>query len=286
MIRASDDSRRQDIRDLLTVVAAVNNEEVLAGNLLRSGLLCEQNVPYMAQRGYPTAGQAYNAALARVQTPYVAFVHQDVYIPRNWERHLLATIATLEAAGTRWGVLGVWGLTATGASVGRVWCTASNIEYVGNSYAWLSEVVSIDELAIILKTDTGLRFDGELPGYHLYGTDIILRAQQASLLSLAFTGPVIHNCRRSMQPDRHYIAAYQYMQRKWRSQLPVWTLVVPLTRWGWPLYRKRLRNRIRDLGGGWAPARERCESPEALARQLGYESTPATPPACPTGLKS
>ncbi len=126
----------------------------------------------------------------------------------------------------------------------------------------------------MVKTRTGLRFDSRLPGYHLYGTDIILQAREASLQSLAFMGPVVHNARRSPQPDRHYIRAYQYMQSKWRSALPVHTLIVPLTKWGWPLYKKRLRNLWRDVRG-WGPATQRYAAPDVLARQLGYESTPA-----------
>jgi hypothetical protein len=274
VIHAADPHHPDEISNLLTVVAAVNNQTVLAGNLLRSPLLAEQNVSLITEQGHACAGLAYNAGLARVRTPYVAFVHQDVYIPRGWERHLLATINTLDAAARPWGVLGVWGLTRSGASVGRVWCTDANTEYVGNTQE-LSEVVSIDEIVIILKTGTNLRFDSRLPGYHLYGTDIIFQAKEASLLSLAFTGPVVHNTQRTPQPDRHYIEAYRYMQKKWRSSLPVHTLVVPLTQWGWPLYKKRLRKLVRDLRG-WAPGTPRYAAPEALAQQLGYEPVPAT----------
>ena len=36
---------------------------------------------------------------------------------------------------------------------------------------------SFDELLIVLRRDSGLRFDEGLPGWHMYGTDIVQTAR-------------------------------------------------------------------------------------------------------------
>ena len=87
----------------------------------------------------------------------------------------------------------------------------------------------------------GLRFDPDLPAFHLYATDIILQAAARGLRSYAIDAPVVHNSRRNPQPlDRGYRDAYRYMRRKWRDRLPLRTCVVDVTRSGWPMWRQWL----------------------------------------------
>jgi hypothetical protein len=129
----------------------------------------------------------------------------------------------------------------------------------------------MDEVVIILDGRSGLRFDDDLPGFHLYGTDICLRAADAGLGAFAIHAPVVHNSRPNAQVfDRHYVAAYRYMQRRWRARLPLQTCVVPVTRTGWPLFRGWLRREVRRRTGK-GPAGARRDRPQELARQLNYE---------------
>src|SRR5205085_442241 len=133
-----------------------------------------------------------------------------------------------EQSGVAWGVLGVCGVTADGKFCGRVWCTGGNREYRGLQQG-PHKVVSIDEVIIVLKRSTGLTFDENLPGFHLYATDVIMEARKRGLMTFVFDGPVIHNSRANPQPlDRHYWTAYRYMQRKWAAELPLPTCVIPV----------------------------------------------------------
>jgi hypothetical protein len=55
-----------------------------------------------------------------------------------------------------------------------------------------------------------------------------------------------------------------YLRDKWRSQLPIRTPCMKITRWGMPLFRHYLESlfaRNRKSGG-------RCADPSALYRQL------------------
>jgi hypothetical protein len=55
-----------------------------------------------------------------------------------------------------------------------------------------SEVVSLDEVCLILRKDSFLQFDDNLGGYHLYGADICLQANQSGLRCYAIDAPFEH----------------------------------------------------------------------------------------------
>ena len=249
----------------IAVAAAVNDDEVLQRNLLSSGL-----AHVVAQRGHPSASKAYNAALDSVSSDVVAFVHQDVYLPAEWIERLSASIDWLEQRNEPWGVLGVWGVRGDRRFAGRVWCSGSGREH----RAEISEpvpVTAVDEIVIVLNASSGLRFDESLPGYHLYGADIILQAKEKGLRSFVIDAPVVHNSRYNPRPvDRHYIAAYRYMQRKWAAQLPVPTCVVPITRMGVPLIRHIMRREVKLLRSRKIE-RLRHPDPSQISKRLGYE---------------
>lgn len=255
------------------IVAAVNDDEVLANNLAASPMISEGSVPLIIQRGHQSAGSAYNAGLERTTADVVVFAHQDVYFPRGWERKMLLAIDDrLELEGKRWGVLGVVGKDRTGELVGRVWSTGLHREVKAN-FSNPTPVVSVDELVIVLRKETGLRFDSSLPGYHLYGTDIVQSALQSGFEAYVFDGPVIHNSVPVVQLDGSYTRAYRYLQRKWHSRLPICTTVIPITRFGWPLFRRRLAN-VKNHVFSRKPSRQRYarhQTPWLKAQELGYE---------------
>jgi hypothetical protein len=121
----------------------------------------------------------------------------------------------------------------------------------------------------VLRCDSGLRFDPELPGFHLYGTDIVQSALAAGLEAYVFDGPVVHNSLPVTRLDDSYGRAYRHMQRKWTARLPIATTVIPITRSGWPLFRWRLRHWGRRLRS--PVVTQRCATPARRAQELGYE---------------
>lgn len=256
----------------LAVVAAVNDDEVLAGNLAASPLLSNKSVPLIVERGHESAALAYNAGLKRAVADVVIFAHQDVYLPRGWDRKLLSTIQLLESENKNWGVLGAIGINETGSLVGKVWSTGLRRE-VGAEFSRPARAQSFDELAIVLRKETGLRFDANLPGFHLYGTDIVQSAMKAGFGAYVFNGPVVHNSLPAIRLGRSYTAAYRYLQRKWWMELPIYTTILPITRYGWPLLREWLSQKKKHILGQLAKREQftRHEAPLHIAQNLGYE---------------
>lgn len=260
-------------RDLtLAVVSAVNDEEILANNLASSPMIDELGIPIIAQRGYKLATRALNDGLDKADADIVIFAHQDVYFPKGWEKKLFATITSLESAGKTWGVLGVIGADKDDNLLGGVWATGLNRKIV-SEFVSPAPAATFDEVVIILRKNSGLRFDPDLPSFHLYATDIVLSSLQAGLGAYVFDAPVIHNSLWCKKFGRSYMEAYRYMQRKWWTQLPAHTLVVPITQTKWPALkiwcRQNKRWLKRKLKSGWP--KERHGNLLHLAQKLGYE---------------
>ena len=253
------------------IVAAVNDDAVLAANLLKSPAISNSTIPCSAERDRPSASVAFNAALARASSPYIAFVHQDVYLPEGWDRRLMRAIDHLNAHDPMWGVLGVVGIDPKGDFVGEIWDNGLS-QRIGRRIEIPTPASAIDEIVIVIRMASGLRFDAALPGYHLYAADIIQIAREQNLSTYVFNGPVIHNSLPVGQLDRSYRAAYRYMQRKWRRFLPVPTCVVPVTASQWPLWKRWCKVAKRELFRR-APPPHRHPDPASLAATLGYTAT-------------
>ena len=258
VLRETDTSLRLD----LTVIAAVNDDATLENNLLRSELIANKRATLSCYRGFRSASAAYNAGLDETRASIVVFVHQDVFLPPCWEDALARAIREVEQIDPDWGVLGAFGLDPRGRAVGHVWSSGLG-RRVGKRRKAPLEAVCLDELLIILRRDSGLRFDPDLPGFHLYGTDIVLAARAAGLRSYVADIPVIHNSRPVRQLGPDYVRAYRYMQRKWRAILPVSTPIVPITRNPWPLLRTRLRMAL-----SWKKRAGRSTDPKTDPRKL------------------
>jgi hypothetical protein len=252
----------------IAVVAAVNDAHVLRGNLARSPVIAEGLWPLYTEEGHANAASAYNAGLRVAAANVVVFAHQDVYLPRGWDQRLLAAITSLESTKPSWAVLGVIGVKAHGALVGRSWSSGLG-RSVGSPLADPTPVVSLDEVVLVLNATKWVRFDDRLPGYHLYGTDIVQTALSAGLGAYAFDGPVIHNSVEIKQLGSAYRVAYRHVQKKWRARLPIPTTVVQLTRSPWPLIHNWMHG-VRAALTRRAAWRTRCDDPVALSESLGF----------------
>jgi hypothetical protein len=253
----------------LVIVSAVNGDQVLAQNLLRSRDELSVTAHVIEERGHLSAGAAYNAGLDRAgDAAIVAFIHQDVYLPAGWCKRVHAAICEAEDRGRPWGVLGVFGACANGRHVGRVWSSGLG-RAIGERLVNPVEVVSLDEVALILRRSSGLRFDAGLPGFHLYGTDIVQQAIQQGLGAYVIDAPLIHNSRPVRRLGDDYWRAYAYMRSKWRDVLPIATCVLPIQRSPWVRWRRKLRElRVAFQRGRW---NERLPDPAGKALELGYE---------------
>lgn len=215
-----------------TLVSAVNNDTVLNSCLLQSGA-AQAAVEVILQRGYADAAGAYNNALERATSDVVVFAHQDVYLPANWASEFSAVVEKLGATDPNWAVLGVYGVRQNGEHVGHVYCGGVE-RMLGQKFFEPQRVNTLDELLLVVRKSSGVRFDPLISGYHLYGADVCLEAQKRGGSVYAIPAFCIHNTNGYRTLPWAFWRNYLRLRRKWRDRLPITTSCTVITRWGWP----------------------------------------------------
>jgi hypothetical protein len=248
------------------VVAAVNDDTVLKNSLMRSPEM-EPDREVFIRRGCSSAGQAYNSGMKASTSDIIVFAHQDVYFPQGWFGSVARSIAAISARDPDWGVLGVFGISLSGAEAGHLYSTGLR-RVLGCPFEEPLEVSSLDEVVLVIRRSSGLQFDEQLPGFHLYGADICLEARRKGLKCYAISAFCVHNSNGLDKLPPAYSRAYFYMRDKWRNQLPIRTPCLAITRWGLPWFRHGLESRLaRNRKSG-----ARCADPATLYQQLLKEN--------------
>ncbi len=220
----------------LSFVVCCSDEAVLERDLLASrcgGADSPHEV--IVVKNAPSAAAGLNLGLDRAWNDLVVCVHQDVYLPAIWDRLMRRQYRTAE----RWfgpiGVAGVYGVGPVEDGPGGP--AARRIGWVEDRGRVLSEgpglpapVATLDELLLIVRRDLSLRFDPEL-GFHLYGADLCLQAQERGLAVVALGAPCRHRSRSVGLPEAFFGSA-RVFARKWAHRLPVATPCVVFDRVG------------------------------------------------------
>lgn len=220
------------------IIAAVNNDEVLAMNLADSDVF-KKNSHYL-MRDYSSASKAYNAGIDESEAEIMIFAHQDVYFPNNWFDRLAEQITIIGKTDKNWAVIGVYGVEQNGNHIGHCWSSGLS-KKLGENFSSPYKICSIDELVIIIRRSSEIRFDEGLPGFHLYGTDIVQTAKSKNYFSYVINAPVIHNSKPVINLFGGYTAAYLHMRNKWKSSLPLVTVIVKITDYGIPLLKQMIK---------------------------------------------
>jgi len=251
----------------LTVACASNSDTILNANLAQSPMFAA-GTPLHLERNAPTAAIAYNRALDATTSDIVVFAHHDVYLPHGWQTVLAARLAEVTTADPNWALFGAFGVGLDAAHIGPVWSSSIG-QIVGRVPMQPTQVQSFDELLIVMRRASGLRFDENAPGWHMYGTDIVQTARAAGMRAYAGALPTLHNDRyhESLQSD--FIECYRFMQRKWRADLPLRTPMTKISRSGLHLYRDRWQNRASaDIRANMAVGTD--HPPQRLAELCGW----------------
>jgi hypothetical protein len=216
-----------------SLVVAVKDEEVLHKTLLTSPDV-NDSCNLILKRGYPSAATAYNEGLSESTGEVVVFAHTDVYLPRGWRAKLERILDKLEKADPNWGVLGVVGVAPNGCVEGHIYSTGLQ-SMLGQAFESLIETVSLDEVLLIVRRNSGLKFDSRMSGFHLYGTDLCLEAKRAGMKSYIVSAFCIHNSVGIRNFPRAFWRCYFYLRRKYWNQLPVRTCCTEITRMCLPM---------------------------------------------------
>lgn len=251
----------------ITIIAAINNRTVAEANLLRSPLLSDTDVQFVPAEGFASASCAYNYGIKIAKGDFLVFAHQDVYIPASWLKQVLDAAAELESTPKPWAVLGVVGTNGHGIVQGCSWSTGLKL-VVGHPVQRPLPAISLDELILVVRKSSGLFFDENLPGWHLYGTDIVQTALARGLEAYVIHAPVIHNSLPVVRLDSGFAECYHYMRRKWARRLPIQTCCIRITRFGWPFFKKNIKQLFVTAQRNTFM---RLSDPSVKARELGYE---------------
>lgn len=248
-----------------SVITACNNEAVL-NNCLRAspGVAAAQEVKVL--RGFASSAKAYNAGIESATADVLVLAHQDVYFPVGWDLQLADAVRRLEEVDSQWGVLGVMGITRTGVPKGYLYCTGLQ-RVIGAPFSAPVECSTLDEVVLVVRRASGLRFDEKLPGFHLYGTDVCYAARANGFRSYVFSAFCVHNTSGLTFLPWTFWQGYFYLRRKWRRELPIRTPCITIRRLPLPLLEHPARSAyVRYVKG--IKAGVRVADPAALYSQL------------------
>jgi glycosyltransferase involved in cell wall biosynthesis len=252
---------------MVTFVVAVNNRKVFRDNFMSSPCLGTLQGPeVLVQEHFNSAAIAYNDALEKSSNDLVVFCHQDMILPENWITQLQEALSFLAKSDPNWGVLGCYGKTRDGRGWGYVYSSGRGI--IGKPFVQPTPVQTLDEIVLIVRKSSGLRFDPSLPHFHFYGADICLRAASMGMRNYVISAFCVHNTVQTLVLPKEFYDGYEHVRRTWSHALPIQTTCVRMTRFGIPLRRRRLQEwylrhvRRCEIGG------KRIEDVQALVRTV------------------
>ncbi|HVE59668.1 MAG TPA: hypothetical protein VNB22_22850 [Pyrinomonadaceae bacterium] len=252
----------------IAFAVACNDRAVLKRDFMASPDIAAGRYSAALESGMRSAAATYNALLKKLNTEFAVFAHQDVYFPAGWAELVLDQIDDLNNRGIEWLTLGCAGTGRDGKIAGHVWSSSIN-RLIGKNFESPVEAQSLDELVLIVNTGHGYKFDENLPGYHLYGTDIVQSGLKSGLKSFVINAPCIHNDKPKPILGRDYLEAYKYMQKKWRSELRIQTTVMPLDKTTFHYHLRNLKQKrlqwIKRLPASFNG------NPRPLSVRLGFE---------------
>jgi glycosyltransferase involved in cell wall biosynthesis len=252
----------------ITFAAAVSNRGLFEDNFLASPCLRGPgDYQILAQQGHASASIAYNDAIDKSLNNLIVFCHQDVYLPEAWLSQLQTALDFLEARDPAWGVLGCSGLTRDGQLRGYLY--SAGLGVLGTACDVPTPVRTLDEVVLIIKKSSGLRFDDTLPHFHLYGTDICLRAAKRGMKSYAISVFCIHNTQRGLILPEEFYECCKHIKRVWKDSLPIQNNCIRITRFNVPIYLRRMREFYLRYVRGKELGVTRVQNVQRLFQELG-----------------
>jgi hypothetical protein len=221
-----------------SLITASNDAAVLKTCLAASPCVGQAR-DFQVMRGFASAGAAYNAGIRQSAGDIFVFAHQDVYLPPEWDSQLAASVSGFSQSDPNWAVLGVFGITCESRPHGYMYCTGLE-KVLGQSFSQPVPCAALDEVILVLRRSANLTFDEQLPGFHFYGTDICLEAQQRGLNSYIIPAFCIHNTQGLKFLPWGFWKSYLFMRRKWRHQLPIRTPCIIVSKWATPVIQHPL----------------------------------------------
>ena len=168
----------------------------------------------------------------------MVFLHSDIILPQQWLSDLDQALQWLEREDPAWGVIGTYGETRD--DNGRGYIYSSGLGIMGKPFEQPAQIQTLDEIVLIFRKSTGLRFDLSLPNFHMYGTDICMAAQDAGRNNYAISAFCIHNTQPGLVLSEEFYESYWHVQKKWKKYLPIQTTCIRITWSNTAMYRRKI----------------------------------------------
>ncbi len=223
---------------------AVNNRTILNRNFLSSPALGETTgYELLLQENYLSAAKAYNEAIDGSKGELIIFLHQDVYLPTGWLSRLKTCVDALDRQDPNWGVAGCWGVTQNGQGYGHIYSTGVHV--LGSRFDDPKPVQTLDEVVLIMRRQSGLRFDEGLPGFHFYGTDLCMAAAALNRRCYAISAFCVHNSNYLRVLPNEFYEGYRYIKKSWRERLPIHTSCIRISEYDTEMRLRQLKELIK-----------------------------------------
>ncbi len=250
-----------------TFVVAANSRDVLEQNLLASPCLQSgSRQQILIQKNYSSAAIAYNGALQNAVNNLVVFLHQDLFLPNSWLAQLEDSLSRLEEKDPNWGVAGCWGARADGKLCGYIY--SSGLDVLGEEFEQPIPVQTLDEIVLIVKKDSGLRFDDSLPHFHFYGADICMKAAARGRRCYAVSAFCIHNTHQLLTLPKEFYTCYRHVKTSWKERLPIQTSCIKISRFDGDLHRRKAKDFCRLIAPGKRLPALRVPDPMRILKNL------------------
>ena len=224
-------------------IVPTNKEEILSRNFLKSKIVRDRKHSVILQRGFSNIGKAYNDGMKKLDAELAICLHQDVFLPDDWEDQVLGSLEKLKRAA--WGVLGPAGIIRVGKRRVILGHVQDRGKEIGPTKDLPAKVETLDELLLIVKNNGQLLFDEQIPSaQHFFGADICLQAASKSLGSFAINAYCHHNSVDGNADTPAFRASLAYMQKKWKRRLPFVTTCALVE----SKFKENLRHVVNRLG--------------------------------------
>jgi hypothetical protein len=210
----------------ISFVTLVNKEDVYSENVL--GSIPDYNGVEFIPIFFPmTATSGLNTGIQKSKNDIIVMCHQDVRFSEGWIEKLEKQITLLK--DDNWGVLGTFGVSFNGKDgVGNILSGNKTPEEIRGavtsefSPALPCKAMSLDEHCLIIRKNSGLRFDESLRHFHYYGADLCLTSYRKKMKCYAVDA-YLHHLSDNINRGEDFVKAEEWLIRKWKgcSSFPV-----------------------------------------------------------------
>jgi hypothetical protein len=154
--------------------------------------------------------------------------HQDMYFRNGWVEQMLSQVERLPES---WTVAGIIGKDWDGEICGRMHDMRIPLHFA-SEHSFPHPAACFDECCIIVNLKKGFRFDEEMPGFDLYGTQCVLKAIEEGGTAWVIDAFAEHYCMRSFEwyPGKDFEDCFKWLYKRFPNARKIDTTVLGVER--------------------------------------------------------